>query len=96
MARHIGRLHLGEKLAKFYGRLSILPLSQRSTYVSSGIIRHYVVAFVSLHFALSYTTVLNSLEELCIIVVGRHTGYPVVEMADSISTKVKEHPELII
>ena len=34
------------------------------TYVKSGIIGHYVLAFVCLHFALLDTGVLNSLEEI--------------------------------
>ena len=46
---------------------SIIPLSQLANHVSSGIIRHYVVAFVCLHFALLDTRMLNSFEELCII-----------------------------
>ena len=47
-------------------RLSIIPLSHQSTYVSSRMIRHYVVAFAYLHFVLLDTRVLNSYEQLCI------------------------------
>ena len=57
---------LGLKPAQLYVRFSIIPLRHQSTYVSSGIIRHYVVAFACLHFALLDTRVFNSYEELCI------------------------------
>ena len=40
--------------------LRIILLSHQSTYISSGIIRHYVVAFVCLDFALPDTRVFNS------------------------------------
>ena len=53
VARHVGRLKLGLKPAQFYVRLSIIPFSQQTNHVSSGIIRHYVVAFVCLHFCLT-------------------------------------------
>ena len=66
VARHVGRFKLELKPAQLYIRLSIIPLSLQSTYVSSGIIRHYVVAFACLHFALLDIRVLNSYEELCI------------------------------
>ena len=46
MARHVGRLKLGSKPTQFYVRLRIIPLSHKR------IIRHYVVAFVCLHFCL--------------------------------------------
>ena len=62
VARHEGRLKLGSKSVQLYIRLSIITLSQPATYVSSGIIRHYVVAFVCLHFALPDT----SFEVICI------------------------------
>ena len=65
-SRHVGRLKLGSKPNQLYVRLSILPLSQQVTYVSSAIIMHYVVAFVCLHFALPDSRVFNSLEGLCI------------------------------
>ena len=51
VARHVGRLKLGLKPAQFYIRLSIRPLSQLANHVSSGIIRHYVVAFVLFYLA---------------------------------------------
>ena len=54
----VKRLKLGSKPAQIYIRISILPLSKQTTYVSMGIISHYVVAFVYLHFCL--TRVLNS------------------------------------
>ena len=57
---------MGLKPAKLYVRLSIIPFSDQSTYVSSGIKRHYVIAFVYLHFALPDTSVFNLYEELCI------------------------------
>ena len=50
MARHVRRLKLGSKSAQFYVRFSITPLSQQANNVSSGIIRHDIVAFVCLHF----------------------------------------------
>ena len=53
VAKHVGRLSLGSKPAQIYVRLSIIPLSQQANHVSSGIIRHYVVAFVCLHFCLT-------------------------------------------
>ena len=66
VARHIGRLKLGLKPDQLYIRLNIILLCHQSTYVSSGMIKHYVVAFVCLHFALTDTRELNSFEELCI------------------------------
>ena len=51
VARHVGRFMLGSKHAQLYVMLSSIPLSHQSSYVSSGIIRHYVVALVCLHFA---------------------------------------------
>ena len=53
VARHVGGLKLGSKRAHLYVRFSILPLSQQTNYTSSGIIRHYVVVFVCLHFCLT-------------------------------------------
>ena len=53
VARHVGRLKLGWKPAQPYVRLSIILLSQQANHVSSGIIRHYVLAFVCLHFCLT-------------------------------------------
>ena len=67
VARHVGHLKLESKPAQLYVRLCIIPLSQQVNYVRSGIIRHYVVAFVCLHFALPDTRVLNSFKELCIM-----------------------------
>ena len=66
VARHAGHFKLGLKPAQLYIRLSIIPLSQQSTKVSSGIRTHYVIAFVCLEFALPDTSVFNSYEELCI------------------------------
>ena len=65
MARRIGRFKLGLKPAQLYIRLSIIPLSQQSTYDSLGI-RHRVVDFGCLHFALLDNRVLHSCEKLCI------------------------------
>ena len=67
VARHVGHFKLGSKPARLYVRLSIIPLSQLATYVSSGIIRYYVVVFVCLHFTIPDIRVLNSLKELCIM-----------------------------
>ena len=53
MARHVGHLKLRLKPAQLYVRLSIIPLSQQANHVSSGIVMHYVVAFVCLHFCLT-------------------------------------------
>ena len=53
MARHVGRLKLGSELAQLYVRLSIIPLSQQANHISSEIVRHYVVAFVYLHYCLT-------------------------------------------
>ena len=52
VARYSGHLKLGLKPAQIYVRLSITPLSQQAKHVSLGIIRHYVLAFVCLHFCL--------------------------------------------
>ena len=52
-ARHIRRLKLGLKPAQLYVRLSIIPFNHQANSVSSEIIRHYVVAFVCLHFCLT-------------------------------------------
>ena len=51
VARHVGCLKLGSKPAQVYVRLCIIPLSPR-TNLTSGIIRHCVIAFVSLHLCL--------------------------------------------
>ena len=53
LRRHVGCFKLGLKLAQLYIRLSIILLSQQVNDISSGIIRHYVVAFVCLHFCLT-------------------------------------------
>ena len=45
----------------------MLPLSNKVTYVSTGIKTHYVLAFVSLNFALLNTGVRTSLEKPCIM-----------------------------
>ena len=66
VVRHVGRFKLELKPTQLYVRFSIIPLSHQSTYVSSGIIRQYVVAFVCLHFALPDDRALNLYEELCI------------------------------
>ena len=70
VATQIGHFKLGLKPGKLYVRLSIITLSHQSTYVSSGIIRHYVLAFACLHFALPDTIVVNSYKELCITLVA--------------------------
>ena len=49
--KHARRFKLGLKPTQPYIKLCIIPLSWQSTYVSSGIIRHYVVAFACSHFA---------------------------------------------
>ena len=66
VARYVGRFKLGSKPAQHLFRSSIIPLSQQVTFACSGIIRHYIVDVICLHFALPDTRVLNSLEELCI------------------------------
>ena len=53
MARHVTRLKLASKPAQLYVRLLIIPLSQQVNHVSSGNIRHYVVAFICLYFSLT-------------------------------------------
>ena len=53
VARHIGPLKLESKPAQLYIRLKIILLSQQANHISSEIIRHYVVAFVCLHFFLT-------------------------------------------
>ena len=61
-------------LLNFQGSTTILKflykkvwkLIEGTRYVTSGIIRHYVVAFACLHFALPDTRVFSSYEELCI------------------------------
>ena len=65
--RHAGRFKQGSKPSQLNVRLSILPLSQQMTYISLGVLTHYVLAFACFHFALPDTRVLNSLEELCIM-----------------------------
>ena len=59
VARLVGRLKLGLKPAQLYVRLIIIPLNQQSTYVSLAIIRHYIVTFACLHFALPDARVLD-------------------------------------
>ena len=53
VARHVWCLKQESKPAQLYLRLSIIPLSQQANHVRSGIIRHYVVAFMCLHFCLT-------------------------------------------
>ena len=66
VARHLGCFKLGSKPSQLYVKLSILPLSQQATYISSEIITPYVLTFISLCFYLWDTRMLNSFEELCI------------------------------
>ena len=66
VARHVGRFKLGLNPAQLYVRFGIITLSHQLIYISTGMIRHYVVAFVCLHFALPDTRMLHSFEELCI------------------------------
>ena len=66
VAIQVGCFQVGLKPGQLYVRLSIIFLIYQSTYVSLGIINHYVVAFVCLHFTLTDTRVLNSHKELCI------------------------------
>ena len=54
VARQTGRFKLGLKPSQLYVKLSIIQHGHQSTYVSSGIIRHYVGAFVCLHFTLTH------------------------------------------
>ena len=70
VARHAGCFKLGSKPTQLYVRLSILPLTLQTAYISSGIIMHYVLASIYLHFTLPNTRVLNSLEEICITQVA--------------------------
>ena len=70
VVRHVGCLKLRLKPTQLYVKLSIILLSYLLTYISSVIIRHFVVALVCLHFALLDTRVLNSYEELCITQVA--------------------------
>ena len=70
VVRHVGRLKLGSKHSQLYARLKIIPLSQQADHVSSGIIRHCVVALVVYIFALPDTKVLHSIEQLCIMLVA--------------------------
>ena len=57
VARNVGRFVMGLKHAQLFIRLCIFLLSHQSTYVSSGLIRHYVVDFACLHFTLPDTRV---------------------------------------
>ena len=52
VAKHVGRLKLESKPTQLYVRLCIIPLSPQANHISSRIIRHYVVAFLCLHFCL--------------------------------------------
>ena len=73
VARHAERFKLGSKPTQLYARLSILSLSRQATYVSLGIITHYVL--VCLQLALPDTKVLNSLEEFCIMRVAAGNSF---------------------
>ena len=75
VARLVGRFTLGLKPAQLYVKLSIILLSHQSTYVSSGIIRHYVITFACLHFALPDPRGFNSYKELCITRVAAVTSF---------------------
>ena len=70
MCLDTGRIKMESKPAQLYIRLSIWLLNHQATYVSSWITTYYVLTFVSLHFALPDTSVLNSLEELYITCVA--------------------------
>ena len=52
VARHVGCLKLGSKPTQLSVRLVIIPHNQQASHISSGIISHYVVAFICLHFCL--------------------------------------------
>ena len=66
VARHAGRFKPGSKPTQLYVGLNILPNSHQAIYISLGIMTHYVLAFVCLHFVLPDTGVLYSFVELCI------------------------------
>ena len=66
VTRHVGHFKLRLKATQLYVRLRILLLSPQLPYFRLGIIRHYVVAIVCLHFALPHTRMLNSYQKLCI------------------------------
>ena len=53
VARYVGRLKLGSKPTQLFVRLRTTLLSQQVNNNSPGIIRHYVVASVCLHFCLT-------------------------------------------
>ena len=53
VATYVECLKLGSKLATIYVRFSYVRLCQQANYVSSGIIRRYVVTLVCLHICLS-------------------------------------------
>ena len=80
VARHAGCFKLGWKPAQHCVILSIIPLCHQSTNFSTVFIRHYVVAFACLHFALPDTRVLNSHEVLCI------TRFAAVNLSPACST----------
>ena len=60
---HMRRFKLGLKTDQLYVRLNNILLSQQAN-VTTGIIKHYIVAFVYLRFCLPDTRVLSSFEEL--------------------------------
>ena len=66
VARHKECFKLESKHAQHKVGLSILPYTEQVIYVSGGIITHYLLAFVCLHFALPDTILLNLFEDLCI------------------------------
>ena len=59
VARLAGCFKLGSKPPQLYIRFSILLFRHQVTYVSLGVITHYVLAFVCSHFALPDTRVHN-------------------------------------
>ena len=49
VARPVGRYKLGLKPTQLYVRLSFIPLSQHSTYIISGIIKHFAYELYELY-----------------------------------------------
>ena len=62
VARYASRFTLGSKPAQIYVRLSMLPLSLKVTYISSGIVTPYVLTFLLFIYIYIYIYIYNAIK----------------------------------
>ena len=92
MAIHAGRFKLGSKPAQLYVRLCIILLSQKANHISSGIIKHYVVAFVCLYF-IPYRIPECSIRSKSFTLCERQPWIPSPECSTLVGERIYCHPQ---